>query len=1142
MLNLYTIWTIARYEAKLLFRSWAFRIFSLLGLTVLTVMDIGVGTTIGHAPYYLHALSGSLPLMNLKLLNIYQGIIAAFLATEFIKRDRRHDTSQVVFARPFSNVEYLLGKVAGILTVFAALNLATLLVALFFHAFFSSSVFTWKPYVVYVMTISVPTLVFMMGTSFLLVSLLRSQAVVFVLMLGYSLLVLILLGPYLFNVFDSYAFHQPLVLSDISGLGNTGDLLLLRGAYLLIGIGFMAVTVLLSPRLRQSPVTGIASAIAALIFLGSAAAMGTGYLRGKFAEQDYRRQLQALCAAVRGTPAVTVDTCDISLQHSGDQLSASVRLTAVNKTAAALDSLLFTLNPGLTVSEITDKTGGLSFRRDQHLLWLKPDLPLAPQDTLRFSMTYSGTLHESYCYLDVDRERHDVPYRVWLYSIPKRYAFVQPGYLHLTPEVGWYPLAGLPPGAAFPSAAPYTYTAYTLEVNVPNGQTAITQGAPDSAKHEDGVRRFQPEHRLPGLSLTVGTYDLRRLNVDSVEYLLYTLPGHDGFLPFFDQVIDTLPRIIRETKNEYEIALGLEYPYPRLSLVEVPIQFYSYRRLWTVAQETVQPQIVYLPELGMICAGTDFPRMKRMGTRRQERANQAESPAEIQAGYFVAFVKTDLLGMQADRWSIRGEANIEPRYELLPNYLSYTTHISSDRWPVLNYALESYFQTRVIPPPEGDRWLRWRGLNEREKANQALRHQPLAELLGTAAVDTDIRSAALAAKGQYLLSYLEANVGAAQFGRQITEFLDRRRFHDIADSEFIDFAESLTEYAPAALIDAWYNDTLLPGYLIDNIESYDVIDDEYTRTQLKFNLTNPTAVAGVIKIDIRYRRPETNFGPRGMGGQNQSDYTQLVLGPAESMLELGLVLDQPPAEMTIETFASRNIPSVVNIPFREQKLRRYEIPFEGTRVTPLAETTAKLTNEYLVDNEDAGFAVLSATRENWFRRTLLNLFNSAGRDDRYQDVHFWDPPNNWVLTTNQDFYGAFVHSGYCKQTGDGQSRVAWTAELDDAGDYDIYYYFEGAFEGPRWFRQQRGGTDNDGQKNFLVYHDDGVEELPFDLNGAEQGWNYLGTYRLAGGKNRIELSDKDETDFVTADAVKWVRRQAVRPHGGDEFINRGQTR
>jgi len=1131
MLDVYAIGVVARFEAKLLFRSWAFRIFSLFGLAILFFMDVGIGTTIGRASYYMRALSGSLPLMNLKLLNIYQGIIVAFLATEFIKRDHRHDTSQVVFARSFSNVEYLLGKVMGILAVFFVLNLAALLPAVVIHVVFHSSVFAWQPYVIYTCAISIPTLIFMMGTSFLLVSLLRSQAVVFVVMLGYSLLVLILLGSRQYYVFDSYALYQPLVYSDLVGVGNWREILLVRGMYLFYGLGLMAVTVLLIKRLRQSPLNTVIAGAIAVVFLLSATAMGFVYLHGKYADRDRRRQFQSICTTARKIPTVTVEAYSIDLRHAGNELAAVAQIMAVNQTASPLDSVLFTLNPGLTVAAVTAAGRDIPFRREQQLLWLQPDGALAARDTLQLSISYSGVIDEQYCYLDVDEERRDASYRIWLYGMPKRYAFVQPGYVHLTPEAGWYPVPGLSPGAAFPEAVPYSYATYALTVGVPEGQTAIAQGIPDSIVNADVLLcRFRPEHRLPGVSLTVGEYELRRIVVDSIEYSLYTFPGHDYFLPFFEAIADTLPRLIRETKNEYDVALGLEYPYPRLSLVEVPIQFYTYRRLWTLAQETVQPQIVYLPELGTICAGTDFQRMKRMGTRRQERANQAESAAEIQARYFTTFAKTDLLGMQADRWSIRGEEDLEPRYEILPNYLSYATHLSSDRWPVLNYAVESYFQTRVAAVEEEDRWLRWRGLNDREKANQALHHYSLAELLAAQEVKTEIKSAALAAKGRHLLSYLAANAGAERFGMQLASFLNDRRFHDVADEELVELASTLGLPDPAAMIDTWYYDTLLAGYMIDNIENYEVIDDEHTRSQLRFDLTNSTAVTGVVRIDIRCRRQEMDFGPRGMDGRGQSDYIQTVLMPAQTTKKMGVVLDRPPAEMTVETFASQNIPAVFHIPFREQKLRRGELPFSGAETLPFDKNVAGRSDEYVVDNEDHGFTAAAMTQANWLRRMLLKMFDAENENERYQNVFFWDPPKDWVLTINQDFYGDFVHSGYCKQAGEGQSNVSWIAELAEPGDYEIHYYCESGlgalpgFPGGPGSREREEGRQNLGLKNFLVYHDDGVEELPVDLDGAEPGWNYLGTYRLAAGKNRIELNDKNETDYVTADAVKWIKR------------------
>ena len=73
--------------------------------------------------------------------------------------------------------------------------------------------------------------------------------------------------------------------------------------------------------------------------------------------------------------------------------------------------------------------------------------------------------------------------------------------------------------------------------------------------------------------------------------------------------------------------------------------------------------------------------------------------------------------------------------------------------------------------------------------------------------------------------------------------------------------------------------------------------------------------------------------------------------------------------------------------------------------------------------------------------------------------------------------------------------------------------------------QDRSSRDRSyGKKHFLIYYEDGVEELVVDLKDAEEGWNHLGSFPLLAGKNRIELTDKNDVRYVSADAVKWVRK------------------
>ena len=88
-LSLHNINSIAKYERKTLFRSWFFRIFSILSLVVLFFMNLGMVTEVGDATWVYRAIPSAIPYFNLLILNVAQAIIAVFLASDFLKRDKK---------------------------------------------------------------------------------------------------------------------------------------------------------------------------------------------------------------------------------------------------------------------------------------------------------------------------------------------------------------------------------------------------------------------------------------------------------------------------------------------------------------------------------------------------------------------------------------------------------------------------------------------------------------------------------------------------------------------------------------------------------------------------------------------------------------------------------------------------------------------------------------------------------------------------------------------------------------------------------------------------------------------------------------------------------------------------------------------
>ena len=130
MASLLNIRTVAQYEAKTLRRSWFFRLFSIGAVLIFTVMNIAMFSPVGNEDWAVVSISSSLPLINLYLLNIAQSIVVIFLAADFLKRDKKVDTNEVLYTRSMSNFEYVIGKSWGILRLFLSLNLVILSICL----------------------------------------------------------------------------------------------------------------------------------------------------------------------------------------------------------------------------------------------------------------------------------------------------------------------------------------------------------------------------------------------------------------------------------------------------------------------------------------------------------------------------------------------------------------------------------------------------------------------------------------------------------------------------------------------------------------------------------------------------------------------------------------------------------------------------------------------------------------------------------------------------------------------------------------------------------------------------------------------------------------------------------------------------
>ncbi|MBA4321499.1 MAG: xanthan lyase, partial [Odoribacter sp.] len=256
MTILHNIRTVARYEAKTLRRSWFFRLFSIGALVIFTFLNIGMFSPIGNESWDVVSMPASIPLINLYLLNIGQAIVVIFLAADFLKRDKKLDTNEVLYTRSMSNFEYVIGKTWGILRLFLGLDILILMLGMVANITSKTMAIDFMAYLYYLLIICVPTIVFSLGLAFVLMSLIRNQALTFLLLLGYAALVMFYLYFRMGSVFDYLAIGLPLFKSGIVGFDNLSFIINQRLIYLFLGLAMVFATILLFKRLPQSKVHG----------------------------------------------------------------------------------------------------------------------------------------------------------------------------------------------------------------------------------------------------------------------------------------------------------------------------------------------------------------------------------------------------------------------------------------------------------------------------------------------------------------------------------------------------------------------------------------------------------------------------------------------------------------------------------------------------------------------------------------------------------------------------------------------------------------------------------------------------------------------------------------------------------------------
>jgi len=1164
MLFLHNIQSVAKYESIILTRSWFFKIFTVLALVALGLFNVVMLIAQqGSGIWVLKAIPSNIPYINLLLLNTGQAVIAIFLSSEFLKRDKKLDTSEVFYVRPLSNAEYVIGKIWGNLKVFLFLNLIIMGMTLLFNYLAPGVAIDWKAYIIYFFLISVPTLVFIIGLSVFLMLILKNQALTFIILLGYIGITIFYISSKFYYLFDYMAYSLPLVKSAIVGFTNWATILNHRGIYFFAGIAFLFFTIALFGRLPNSSKSSYPWVVLSVTMLVACLFSGYNHIRSFVGAEKIREVYVQTNNKYVHSPKMTIRQYDLSVEQQKDGIVSEVKMTASPLTAASV--FTFCLNPGLQIQEVKKGNQELKFTRDNQILLIDFGQEVALEESVDFSIKYSGRIDESFCYLDIPNEILQAEFKQTMLNTDKKYSIQTKDYLLLTPETCWYPR----PGTSYSSESPDWQQSYfsSFDLHVTPLPNLIPLSVGKSEANEQGTYTFRSEQPSQAIPLIIGNYKQKSVESDSTLYSVWYIDGHDFFSATLDTIRDTIPTMIQSVRDNLERTYRLNYPFERFSIIEVPAQFYSYSRTWSQAQETVQPEMVLFPEKGWTFDQMDFSRsiknqMNMSRNRGGQELNEYEAKMRALNGILNIFLRSEggFDISAGERGSLELTTKANP-YFLFPQLYNFRYNIFSPEWPVANRLIELYIQNRS---GNMTREREFNGLSNDEKANLLMRDYSFVDLLSNIE-HRDLLDNIIRLKAQRLFAYPEFNIGIEVFRDSVYSLLDRNTFQNIQFENLLDTLGQISDVKIEPEIAKWTEKTPLPFFVINQPEVVSYYDRGLEYYVLKLTIRNDSDNDGIVNVNTLVTSSSGgggggggafNFGGGGGGGgfmmintlssQDIDPRTNRKLPiAARQGVQIISIWEDTPRRITINTLTSQNLPSIVDLPISNilQETGR-SLDVEGDYILSAESAVAtEDINEVIVDNEDSSFSLtgrnLAGLLPKWLDKIEDNSFAYAG-------IPRWRPPLFWTATTNASYYGTYIRSAYVVKSGDGSQTATWKVPVPSSGYYEVYYWISSSANaggrggpgggppggmppgggGQQAGRNNNSNTQQNGEYLFKIKYDEEEPEDAFiNMRRATNGWNQLGVYFFDTDTISVTLSNKSKLNTVTADAVRIVKRQ-----------------
>ena len=1156
MLNTRTLWTFAIAEmrsCRRLTRTWVILAAILLFCAGWYLNSLHWNYPSAPGPF-LGDNNVTARYMFSTLMNDFNAIFSIgfiFLAFDIRARDVQNRIADVIDSLPASNVEMIIGRLAGIfllLFIPCVIFLAGLagyeLIAGLFESrsrldippLWVMSLITWN---------LIPSLCFYGALVVCLSILLRLRLLTAIVAVG------VLSGFFWINNYIPVRLQESLpqflgstiVPSDLATTFVSSTVLVNAFGALLVSIALIlfAANALnrIEPRRMLNATLGIAALTIASIgyFSLLASTLSAENRKEEWVKthQQYVHDAHPDMRHLEGTVAL----------QPGNSVSLDVTLTVIKPTENSTGSVVFSLNPQYKISKLVlNGTESTNYSFESGLLKLPPAILIDGSNMLQVQA--KGKLDDRFGYLDQARDLQKLAHKT-VRELGLRNSIFHRDYVALMPGIFWYPISGPAVGRDRIESRPRDVFTTDLKITVPRKwQVAMVGKRIEEEDQNQSTHRFRSGAPVPEIALLAAYFDQRSITIEGVDFeVLFNrkhLQNFDSLTLIQEHIQEWVSARLKNAR-----AASLEYPYQTFYIVEVPSNLRIYGGGWRM------DSVLQLPGM-MLIRETSFP---------TEPFNKVVDNARIYGGsgedeqnnyvfeHFLEYFYDDMQGSS-------------PFAGFARNFVSHQLSATKQGATVLQYLVDQLSNQLINPYESGSLFsmaeygtlipsLAELGIVYRLETHYSNRaknwRERIAKFPSTWEVmervplfDLDfnthpIRSyRVLLTKGYVLAESMIAHFGPENIGA----FLNKLRtdyhgraftvedFITVADEVGLDFNDWILP---------WLEDTILPGFQVEpasvsKIESTEFSDIEYQTT---FILYNAEPMPGFIRV--AWSDDENTISSWVYDDSIISDPIHFSGHAAKRIsirsanritwiwIEPSLAHNRSAFEVFIPEYDVSAITESSPLPFVS------EIAWQPSD----AETV-------IVDDLDPEFSIVTQTDEpvNY----IIEHVDSRAplTTDEYDQglrVTGWLNFGEWTRMYDSSSYGRYRRSYAYVIRGDESSAARFEARLPREGRWQLEFHvpksvFEESWYGSSTtlfgmqrenFSKRRADPNSPNEHYTLQIRNGDFERTEkFDIANAKIGWNAVGEFELGSTNVEVLLSDwaGHQDIMVCADAIRWT--------------------